>query len=82
MGDGLCWPVPASLPPEIQLTFMTVFEQALETRTRLVEAGKPIYDAKHVMPIQRRFHRVRLERQGFTVESVQDRKIQLEKDLI
>jgi Holliday junction resolvase RusA-like endonuclease len=77
MGDGLCWPIRGSLSPEIQLKFVEVFERALETRNRLVGAGIPFYDASHAMPLQRRFHRARLEPQGFRVELVQDRKAQL-----
>ena len=71
MGDGLCWPISSSLDIDAQLTFVGLFEQALDRRDQLLKAGISHADAQFAMPIQRRFHRARLLAHGFDVQPVQ-----------
>jgi Holliday junction resolvase RusA-like endonuclease len=78
MGDGLCWPVPSSLEATVQLIFVQHFEASLSLRDQFLAAGIPEADAKFHMPIQRRFHRARLQKHGFDVRPVADYKANLE----
>lgn len=79
MGDGLCWPVPSSLEPAMQLIFVQQFEASLALRERFLENGIPEADAKFYMPIQRRFHRARLQKHRFDVTPVATYRASLEE---
>lgn len=79
MGDGLCWPIPSSLEAPVQLVFIQHFETALSVRDQFLAAEIPEADAKFHMPIQRRFHRARLQMHEFDVRPVADYKRSLEE---
>lgn len=79
MGDGLCWPVPSSLEPSVQLIFVQHFEASLALRDQFLAIGIPEADAKFHMPIQRRFHRARLQSHEFDVRPVALYKASLEE---
>jgi len=79
MGDGLCWPIPSSLDAGAQLFLVQRFEEALERRRQFLEFGVSEYQAGLLMPIQRRFHRARLQKHGFIVAPVADYKMKLSR---
>ncbi len=58
---ALCFPIPGSVPPEAQAKMIELVELMIESRNKIEASGADYYDAKGVMPIQRIFHRSRIQ---------------------
>lgn len=58
---SLCFPICQHYPPEAQLLILKVYEQSMKSRNEIEELTGDYYTAKRVMPIQRLFHKSRLQ---------------------
>lgn len=78
-GGGLCFPINLDGPPGAVLVLVEHFCNMLAHRDALVESGREYYEAKHVLPIQRFFHRTRVGR--FRTIELDALRKQLEEDI-
>jgi Holliday junction resolvase RusA-like endonuclease len=62
LGKGLCFPMDLTIPPEATLLMVEHLCQRLEAREKIFELGNEYYNAKYIMPVQRFFHRSRVQR--------------------
>ena len=58
---GLCFPICQDHTPETQLIVLNLCEELMKYRNRIEESTGDYYAAKSVMPIQRLFHKSRLQ---------------------
>jgi Holliday junction resolvase RusA-like endonuclease len=66
----LCMPVDTTLSLEVQRILFSAMQSSFESRRHLVDLECDYYSSSSVLPIQRRYHRTRIN--GFPVKSVQE----------
>lgn len=71
----LCMPVDTTLPLEAQKILFSAMQASFESRRHLAELDWDYYSSSSVLPIQRRFHRTRIN--SFPVKSIQEYSQQL-----
>jgi Holliday junction resolvase RusA-like endonuclease len=61
-GKGRCLPINLRIPPEDTLSLVEHLHERMERREQSLERGDDYYQARYWMPIQRIFHRSRVNR--------------------
>lgn len=73
--NNLCLPMCSNLQDAAQRYILDLFEQMLSARDFLLKQGEDYYAANRVLPVQRLFHRTRLN--GFRVIDAKDLRANL-----
>jgi Holliday junction resolvase RusA-like endonuclease len=72
---ALCLPFDTSLPLSVQRTLLAITRVQFRARKRLSQRGWDYYSSSSVLPVQRRFHRTRLN--AFPVKTLEEYKEEL-----